>query len=94
MTRWIDITKREPGQKDMALSNRRGVGILIVCTQDGYVGEWQFRLVPVDGHVFVIWDVPLYWPGDARVTHWLRMPRPPGEFWSRIRWWFQKWRTK
>lgn len=94
MTRWIDITKREPTEKDFSKSHRRGEAVFIVCTRDGSVGEWPCRGSFDVAGWFILWAVPPMWSGDTVVTHWCRMPRPPGEFWSRIRWWFQKWRTK
>ena len=94
MTHWIDITKREPTEKDIAMSNRRGIGTFLVCTREGYVGEWCCRLTPDGLDWFTTWGVPIDWPCDVKLTHWRRMPRPPGEWWGRVKWWFGKWRRR
>lgn len=97
MTRWIKLEERGPTEKDMRWSNRRGNAVFIVCTRDGMVGEWTCRMSPMGGIYGGLWEcawmVPLDWCGDAQVTHWRRMPRPPGEFLSRVKWWFRKWRV-
>lgn len=95
MTRWIDISKRGPTDKDMDKSHRRGTAVFLVCTRDGLVGEWHCLLTPFRREPseelawFPTWMVPPDWCGDTVVTHWRRIPRPPGEFWARVKWWLR-----
>lgn len=90
MTRWIDISKRGPTDKDMQRSHRRGTAVFLVCTRDGQVGEWHCLMQPMGGIYGGRWEfawmVPLDWRGDPAITHWRCMPRPPGEFWARVKW--------